>query len=193
MAIQIKKTFELQAPIEQVWTFITDPYQVVGCLPGAAISEKTDERTYKGTITVKVGPMTINYKGKFTWEKLDREHYEAELVGRAQDVKGKGSADVRMTTQLRPSENGRTEVTMISDVGLIGPLAQFGGRMLQDVADQIIQQTTQVMQKKLADSAAPGTNIQEAAAQESVPEPMKALPFACKVLWRSITGLFRRA
>ena len=59
MAIQIKKTFELHAPIEQVWTFITDPYQVVGCLPGAAITEKTDERTYKGTIKVKVGPMTI--------------------------------------------------------------------------------------------------------------------------------------
>ena len=193
MAIQIKKTFELHAPIEQVWAFITDPYQVVACLPGAAITEKVDEQTYKGTITVKVGPMTINYKGKMTWEKLDREHYEAELLGRAQDVKGKGSADVRMETQLRTSENGQTEVSMTSDVSLIGPLAQFGGRLLQDVADQMIQQTTEVMQKKLAASAAPGTNIQEAAAQEPVPEPIKAVPFALKVLWRSITGIFRRA
>jgi carbon monoxide dehydrogenase subunit G len=187
MAIKIDKTFVLDAPIEQVWIFVTDPSQVVSCLPGAAISEKIDERTYTGTITVKVGPVTTSYKGKAQFERVDEDRFEAELIGRAQDVKGKGSAEVRMVTSLRSSENGKTEVHMISEVALIGPLAQFGGRLLQDVADQLIQQSIHAMNQKLASQEGPALD-----STNTTVEPMKAIPFAFKIFWRAVVRLFRR-
>lgn len=188
MAIKIEKQFELDAPIDRVWAFMTDPYLVVSCLPGAAITEKLDERTYGGTITVKVGPVTINYRGKAQFERMDPITHEAELVGRAQDVKGKGSADGRLVTRLLALDKKRTQVTVVSEVALIGPLAQFGGRLLQDVADEIIKQSTALMQQKLSvheqPSVAPG--------QEPATTPIHGISFALKVFWRTVVRLFRR-
>lgn len=188
MAIKIEKQFELDAPIDRVWAFMTDPYQVVSCLPGAAITERLDERTYGGTITVKVGPVTVNYKGKAQFERMDPVTHEAELVGRAQDVKGKGSADGRLVTRLHGLDKNRTQVTVVSEVALIGPLAQFGGRVLQDVADEIIGQSTTLMQQKLSayekPSIAPG--------RKPAPTPIYGILFALKVFWRMVVRLFRR-
>lgn len=188
MAIKIEKQFELDAPIDRVWAFMTDPYQVVSCLPGAAITERLDERIYGGTITVRVGPVTVNYKGKAQFERMDPVTHEAELVGRAQDVKGKGSADGRLVTRLQGLDKNRTQVTVVSEVALIGPLAQFGGRVLQDVADEIIKQSTILMQQKLSayekPSIAPG--------QEAAPTPIHGMSFALKVFWRMVVRLFRR-
>lgn len=188
MAIKIEKQFELAAPIDRVWAFMTDPYQVVSCLPGAAITEKSDERTYTGTLTVKVGPVTVNYKGKAQFERMDPVTHEAELVGRAQDVKGKGSADGRLVTRLHALDKGRTQVTVVSEVALIGPLAQFGGRMLQDVADEIIKQSTTLMQQKLSLPEQPSV----ASPHEPVPTPIHGTSFALKVFWRTVVRLFRR-
>ena len=188
MAIKIERRFELNAPIERVWAFITDPYRVVSCLPGAAITEKIDERIYTGTITVKVGPVTVNYKGKAQFERMDNKRYEAELVGRAQDVKGKGSADGRLVTRLSALDKSRTQVTVVSEVALIGPLAQFGGRMLQDVADEIIKQSTALMQQKLSVHEQPSV----AHLHEPGPTPIHGISFAFKVFWRTVVRLFRR-
>ena len=188
MAIKIEKQFELDAPIDRVWAFMTDPYQVVSCLPGAAITERLDERTYGGTITVKVGPVTVNYKGKAQFERMDPVAHEAELAGRAQDVKGKGSADGRLVTRLQGLDKNRTLVTVVSEVALIGPLAQFGGRLLQDVADEIIKQSTTLMQQKLSAYEQPSV----APRHEPVPAPIHGMSFALKVFWRMVIRLFRR-
>jgi len=188
MAIKIEKQFELDAPIDRVWGFMTDPYQVVNCLPGAAITERLDERTYGGTITVKVGPVTVNYKGKAQFERMDPVTHEAELVGRAQDVKGKGSADGRLVTRLLALDQKRTQVAVLSEVALIGPLTQFGGRVLQDVADEIIKQSTTLMQQKLSASKKPSI----APGREPAPTPIHGISFALKVFWRMVVRLFRR-
>ena len=187
MAIKIEKMLELDAPIERAWAFMTDPEQVVNCLPGAAITEKIDQRTYAGTITVKVGPVTVHYKGKGQFVRMDPATHEAELVGRAQDVKGKGSADMRLVIGLQALDKNRTRVNVTSDVALVGPLAQFGGRMLQDVADEIIKQTTALMQQKLS---APGQTA--APGQESAATPIHGMSFAFAMFWRMVVRMFRR-
>ena len=63
MAIPIEKSFVVKAPADRVWEFLTDPYRVAKCLPGAAITEQLDDQTYAGTMTVKVGPVSASYKG----------------------------------------------------------------------------------------------------------------------------------
>jgi len=153
--MRIEQKFVLNAPPDRVWGFLTDPFQVAGCLPGAAITSRIDDRTYEGTITVKVGPVTAAYKGKVRFERLDPEHLETELVGQGQDVRGKGGAEMRMVSRLSPLDGGGTEVAVTSDVNISGILAQMGRGMIESISAQIFQQFTAAVQQKL--QAAPGS------------------------------------
>src|SRR5438045_9670102 len=102
MAFEIVKTFVVRSPTEQVWRFLTDPEKVARCLPGAAITGKLDDQTWQGTMTVKVGPVSSSYKGKVSFEKLDSSSRIAEIVATGQDVRGRGRADLRLTSTRRP-------------------------------------------------------------------------------------------
>lgn len=149
MAIQIEKTFTIKAPPDAVWAFLTDPYKVARCLPGAAITEKLDENSYAGTITIKVGPVTANYRGKMRFTKLDAAAKEAEIVGSGQETRGKGGADMKMKSRVTGQPDGSTQVTVNSDVNVVGALAQFGRGMIQDVSDQLFQKFTEAMRREL--------------------------------------------
>src|SRR5438128_10569795 len=118
MAFEIVKTFVVRSPTEQVWSFLTDPEKVARCLPGAAITGKIDEKTWQGTMTVKVGPVSSSYKGKVAFEKLDAAARTAEILASGQDVRGRGGADLRLTSTLLPKAPGETEVTTTSRVNV---------------------------------------------------------------------------
>ena len=137
MAMEISKSFLVHASPEAAWNFLTDPVRVARCLPGAAITNQVDERTHAGTITVKVGPVTATYKGTMRFERLDPAARTAEIVAAGQDVRGKGGADMRMTSTLVERAPGETEVRITSQVNVMGILAQFGRGMIQDVSDQM--------------------------------------------------------
>lgn len=166
MAMQIEKTFVLKAPRGAVWDFLTDPEKVARCLPGAAITGKLDEQSWGGTITVKVGPVTANYRGKMRFEKLDEVAGEAEIVASGQETRGKGGADMKMKSYVVEKAPGETEVKVVSDVNVVGVLAQFGRGMIQDVSDQLFQKFTDCMRRELEAPAAPEAAVQRAAAAE---------------------------
>lgn len=182
MALQIEKTFQIDAPRAAAWEFLTDPYRVVRCLPGAAITEKVDDRTYTGTITVKVGPVSASYKGKVQFERLDEAAGTAEIVASGQDIRGKGGADMRMTSRMAEISPGRTEVTATSQVNVTGILAQLGRGMIQDVSDQMFQKFTEAIRAELSSIAAPG-----AAPPGPAPEaaPIEVVSFGAGVLRRA--------
>ncbi len=71
MPFKVEEEFEVNAPVQRVWEYLIDPAKVVVCIPGAELLESQDERTFMGAVKVKVGPVTMSYKGqvKFT-EKL---------------------------------------------------------------------------------------------------------------------------
>jgi hypothetical protein len=181
MALEIQKTFTIDAPKAAVWAFLTDPYRVARCLPGAAITEKVDEQNYTGTITIKVGPVQASYKGKVRFEKLDPAAGTAEIVASGQDVKGKGGADMRMKSRLTEVAPGKTEVSAASQVNITGILAQMGARMIQDVSDQMLQKFTEAMQVELASSAAPD-------AWAPVPSAASAAPIDAVSLGAGVAG-----
>ena len=137
MAIEISKSFMVKASPEAAWNFLTDPVRVARCLPGAAITNQVDERTHAGTITVKVGPVAATYKGTMQFERLDPQARTAEIVASGQDMRGKGGAQLRMTSALVERAPGETEVTITSHVNVMGLLAQLGRGMIQDVSDQM--------------------------------------------------------
>lgn len=169
MAMQIEKSFVLRAPLVSVWEFLTDPHRVVRCLPGAAITGQVDERTWAGTVTVKVGPVAASYKGKVRFEKLDPTTHTAEIVASGQDVRGKGGADMRMTSRLTERSPGETEVAATSQVNVTGILAQFGRGMIQDVSDQMFEKFTAAMRSEL-EPAGDGSG----GAGETPPQPARS-------------------
>src|SRR3954453_14314228 len=170
MGMEISKSFVVKAPAAAVWAFLTDPAQVAKCLPGAAVTEKVDDQTYTGTMTVKVGPVTASYRGKLRFERLDEAAGEAEIVASGQETRGKGGADMRMKSRVVAKGPSETEVTVVSDVNVMGVLAQFGRGMIQDVSDQLFQKFTVGMRRELE------TPTPSAAAPESDPMSHPALP-----------------
>ncbi|HEY4886422.1 MAG TPA: SRPBCC family protein [Myxococcales bacterium] len=153
MGFEIVKTFVVRSSPEQVWSFLIDPERVARCLPGAAITGKLDDRTWQGTMTVKVGPVSSSYKGKVAFEKLDPSSRTAEIVAQGQDVRGRGGADLRLTSTLVQKAPGETEVTTTSRVNITGILAQMGRGMVQDVSDQMFQIFSQRVRAELESTA----------------------------------------
>jgi carbon monoxide dehydrogenase subunit G len=181
MAIQIEKTFQVQEPVEKVWSFLSDPRKVAACVPGAQVTEQVDENNYKGTIRVKVGPSVTDYKGDIHIVRLDNQNHEIEILGKGQDVRGRGSASMKMTGRLRALDTGGTQVTSISELTVVGILAQMGSRVIQEVSNIMFGEFTKNFQAQLANPDAPA--VAEAAAK-----PINATSLA----WEAAKGVFRR-
>lgn len=197
MAMEISKSFVVKAPVAAVWSFLTDPVRVARCLPGAAITNQVDERTHAGTITVKVGPVAATYKGTMRFERLDPAARTAEIVANGQDMRGKGGADMRMTSTLIERAPGETEVTITSQVNVMGILAQLGRGMIQDVSDQMFGTFVAAARAELekpdppanaATSNAPGNPSNattSAASAPTPPPPIEVLSFGSAVAGRA--------
>jgi carbon monoxide dehydrogenase subunit G len=195
MALEISKIFTIDAPKKAVWEFLTDPYRVARCLPGAAITEKVNDQNYAGTITVKVGPVSASYKGKIRFEKLDPDAGTAEIVASGQDVKGKGGADMRMQSRLKEIAPGKTEVSATSQINITGILAQMGARMIQDVSDQMLQKFTEAMQAELRSPGATEGNSPAPAAGSAPPAsapPIDAVSLGAGVAGRMLGRSVKR-
>lgn len=173
MAFEIVKKFVVKAEPQAVWQFLIDPERVASCLPGAAITGKLDDKTWTGTMSVKVGPVSSSYKGKIVFEKLDEASMTADLAAIGQDVKGRGGADMKMKSVVRKNDAGETEVTASSQVNITGILAQMGRGMIQDVSDQMFQIFSQRLRAQLeaAPAAAPALSAAPAPAPSAAPSP----------------------
>jgi len=139
MKTTITKVFQVQEPIQKVWTNLTTPEEIVTCLPGAKLTEKVDDKNYKGEVTLKFGPIKAQYTGLVTFTEMNQENYTMILNGKGLDSKGKGSADMVMNGSLIEKDGG-TEVTFSKEITIMGMLAQFGSRLINDVTDHVLDQ-----------------------------------------------------
>jgi carbon monoxide dehydrogenase subunit G len=183
VALRIEKTFQVKEPLDKVWSFLSDPRKVAVCVPGAQITEQVDQKTYKGAISVKVGPSVTDYKGEVTIVRLDPQNHEIEILGKGQDVRGRGSASMKMTGKLRALDDGGTEVTSISELNVVGILAQMGSRVITEVSNIMFAEFTRNFQTQLEGLA---TASQPAA--EATAKPISAISLA----WQAIKELFGR-
>lgn len=153
MALRIEKTFQVDQPIGKVWSFLSDPTKVASCVPGAQITEKVDDKTYKGSISVKVGPSVTDYKGEVHILRLDAQNYEIEIQGKGQDVRGRGSASMTMTGKLATLDGRATQVTSASEVNVVGILAQMGSRVITEVSNIMFEKFSENFQALLQQSS----------------------------------------
>jgi uncharacterized protein len=192
MAIRIEKTFQLQEPLESVWKFLSDPRKVANCLPGAQITETVDDRTYKGVIKVQVGPSVTDYKGQVHIERLDDQNHEIEIVGKGQDVRGKGSASMKMTGKVTSLPDGNTQVASVAEVNVVGLLAQMGARMINEVSNKMFAEFTSNFSARLQQEKVPANDPAKSPIKTEEPQPIKALPLVFSVVWDVVVRLFRK-
>jgi uncharacterized protein len=150
MKTTIEKEFELEEPIAKVWEYLSDPTKIVECVPGASLTEKIDDKNYKGQVTTSFGPVKASYNGEITITEMDHTNYKMTLVGKGVDSKGKGSADMTMNGSLIDKGGSATAVKFIMDVSIVGMLAQFGARLIKDVSDQLLGKFVNNFKDKLA-------------------------------------------
>jgi carbon monoxide dehydrogenase subunit G len=185
LALRIEKTFQVSQPIDKVWSLLSDPTKVANCVPGAQITEKIDDKTYKGSISVKVGPSLTDYKGEVQILRLDPQNHEIEIQGKGQDVRGRGSASMTMTGKLATLSNGATQVTSTSEVNVVGILAQMGSRVITEVSNIMFDKFSQNFQALLQQST---DQPAVATAEVKPPEPIDS----GSVAWQAVKQMFRR-
>lgn len=195
MNTKIEKVFSINQPIETVWNNLSNPEEIVVCVPGASITEKLSETSYKGAVVTKFGPIKAAYAGDIDIVEMDNENYKMVLKGRGLDSKGKGSADMIMNGDLKEVD-GQTEVTFSMDITIVGMLAQFGSRLINDVSDQLLNQFVANFQKKLeneapaiTDNEKESTPVEEAASavEATVESTVESVAAAAETVAEKVT------
>ena len=189
MAFKIEERFEVQAPVEHVWKYLIDPKRVVQCLPGAELIEQQDERTFLGAIKVKVGPLSMSYKGQAKFTEINEQTHQVRMVGDAREVGGSGSTKISMLSTVSPLANGGSEVLVDADIDLVGKIVQFGRGMIEEVSRQMFRQFSTCVRQQLEVADEPESVLKPV---EPETKAVAAAPLAFRALWAIIVRFFSR-
>lgn len=152
--MELKNTFEVAAPPKSSWDFLLDPERVTPCIPGAELVEIDDDGTWHVKAKVKLGPVTMNYKGKVNIVERDDESLRVVMKGSGTETRGKGTVKADIVSQLSPTEDGGTRAEITSVVKIAGKAAQFGRGMIADVAGRFTTEFAEAMEHALAEAGA---------------------------------------
>jgi uncharacterized protein len=171
--MQLENKFTIDAPIDKAWEALNTPETIAPCFPGATLQEYEGD-SFTGTVKVKLGPISLTYKGKGTYVSRDDENHKVVIEANGRDSRGNGTAKATVTGTMVADGPDRTAVTMVTDMTITGRPAQFGRGVISDVADKIIGQFSACVASKLApelSGAAAGAAPASGAAPSSQPTP----------------------
>ncbi|GAA1867851.1 SRPBCC family protein [Pseudonocardia ailaonensis] len=152
--MQLENKFTIAAPIDEAWAAMNNPETVAPCFPGATLTEYTGD-SFTGLVKVKLGPISLTYKGKGTYVERDEAAHKVVIDASGRDSRGNGTANAKVTGTMKADGPDKTEITMATDMTITGRPAQFGRGVISDVADKIIGQFASCLADKLADKGAP--------------------------------------
>jgi carbon monoxide dehydrogenase subunit G len=200
--MEFDNSFEVPLPPEQAWPVLMDIKRIAPCMPGAQLTDVIDDTTYKGNISVRLGPVALTFAGTVKFEEIDGENHKARVRAQGADAKGRGAAQAVATFRLEPGPSG-CKVLVHTDLSLSGAVAQYGrgAGMIQATAAALIGQFANNLKAEIAKdgtkgSAKPATaqTIGQAAASPAVPppaaKPISGFSLMAKVLWNAIARMF---
>ncbi len=147
--MRIEQTVEVDAPLHRVWALVNDVPRVAPCMPGAELTKVVDDHTYEGTVKVKLGPISMSYRGTVVLEDVDEAAHSAKLSASGKDVRGGGTARAGVDTKLEAVSDTRTRMSVVSDVQLTGKVASFGRGSIQDVSARLFGQFADCLRETL--------------------------------------------
>jgi len=188
MKVQLEKSYPMPASAETGWALLQDIEGVASCMPGAKITERVDAQHYKGTVSVKLGPASLSFRGEIEVKGLDAAARSLQLFAKGTDTTGGSAASMDLTARVEAVDAANCNLVGISEVTMSGKAATFGGRVMGPVSDQILGQfaanfaaRVQAMQQA-SPGAAPAAPV---AAGE--PKPLNGLA----LMWAVVKGWFR--
>ena len=140
MKVELEKSFPLPGSAAVAWEFLQSIEAVAGCMPGAKITERLPQGGYKGTVTVRVGPATMSFRGEVEVRDVDLTARSLRLLGKGTDSTGTSGASMDLAARIEAVAESSSNLLGKSEVTMSGKAAAFGGRMMTSVADQILKQ-----------------------------------------------------
>lgn len=199
MKIQIDKTYPMPCTEQVAWEFLQDLEAVAGCMPGAKLTERLDAGRYKGTVTVKVGPATMSFRGEIEMKDIDLTARSLRLMGKGTDSTGSSAASLSLTARIESAEGGLCALAGASEVSMSGKAAAFGGRMMNAVADQVLKQfadnfanQVSALQAQRAAAAPAGEGAGAAAIAAPAARELDGLALMWTIFKDWLRGLFSR-
>lgn len=180
----IKNDFEVAQPVEAVWQFFGDIPRVASCLPGAELTETVGDDNYGGRVTVRMGPVRLQFAG--TAEITEKDEAAKRIVVHAAgaEERGRGQASMVVSATLAPTGRG-TKVAVAQDLQLAGAAAQYGRGMISDVTAVLMRDFAVNLANQIA-GAERGEAVQAAAA------PAGGLAIGMRAALMALQRVFRR-
>lgn len=184
--MRIESSFHVPADRRATWALLTDVPRVIPCMPGAELVEEVDESTWKATMKVKLGPISLTFATDVSREEADEQAGRVRLSANAREVRGRGSARAVIESTLSDVDGG-TSVGVVTDLNLSGTVAQYGRGIVEDVTTQLVAQFAECLRAQLVGEFDAG---QPARVAERKPVSGGRLLF--RALVRLIARAFRR-
>jgi uncharacterized protein len=201
--VLIEDRFTVRTPIDRLWAFIQDVERIAPCMPGAELTEVIDDRTWKGKVLVKFGPVQMSFSGTVVMEDKDDAEHRARLSAKGAEQRGKGVANAKVESWLAPAGDDGTTVHIRSDITITGAAAQMSRGLLPEVSKLLTKQFADCLESKLNEEMPPASVAGAARMETShgaeavsppraAPKPVGGLGLGLRALWATIAGFFSR-
>jgi carbon monoxide dehydrogenase subunit G len=160
--MRLEHRFDVPAPVDEAWAVLLDVPRIAPCLPGAALTEH-DGDSFAGTVKVKVGPITLTYRGTGHFVERDDEAHRVVIEASGRESRGSGTAGATITAPLVEDGPSSTTAEVAIDLTVTGRPAQFGRGMLGEVSARLVDQFATSLAKELAAHAPPSPAASPAA------------------------------
>jgi uncharacterized protein len=190
--MEFDNAFDIPLPPAVAWRTLMDIERIAPCLPGAELTGKVDDRTYKGKVGVRLGPVALSFAGTARFEEIDDAGHTARVKASGTDAKGRGGANSMVSFRIEPAGTG-SRVLVHTNLTLSGSVAQYGrgAGMIQEVAAQLLGQfATSLRGMIAAESVATPAQETSATPPAPAPRPISGIRLMLRVLWSLIRGLF---
>ena len=161
MKVQLDKIFPMPSSPAIAWQFLQNVEAVAGCMPGAKLTEQVGENSHKGTVTVKLGPATMSFRGDVEVQDVDQATQTLRLLGKGTDSTGNSGVSMNLLARIEAVDGGLSQLVGSSEVSVSGKAAAFGGRMMDSVADKILLQFADNFAAEVAALQTPGSGTEE--------------------------------
>ena len=158
-SLSIQEELDLPADPDTVFAYLSDPNRVVHCLPGAQLDEVTDDGSYAGSIKVKLGAVSIAYRGTARFHEVDSDSRRLRLEGKGREKGGQGSVKMTMDSRVEESAGG-SRIVVNAEVQLAGRVVRFARGMLESVSKEVFRQFTECLASTIGGSAVTDPNPQ---------------------------------
>jgi carbon monoxide dehydrogenase subunit G len=142
MAIELDNSFTVPVPPEKAWDVLLDVERIAPCMPGASVLSISDDgNEIEGQVKVKLGPLSLAYKGTAKFTDKDHENYTIAIEATGKETRGAGTASANVQATLKPGDaTGSTLVAIHTSLNVTGRPAQFGRSLLPEVSGKLIAQ-----------------------------------------------------